>query len=191
MAEKLHEQQSPEQQATPEQRREDERRAERLREDAERRAEQAGDDQPERLEKSRHEVERVAEKQEKPAVEASAERAETRPDVASKRERAAAYDEHMDTARSHMKPAGRAFSKVIHNRAVESVSEATGKTVARPNAILAGSFTAFVVVLGVFLVARYYGYPLSGSETIIAFAGGWVVGVLFDYLRVMVTGRHQ
>src|SRR5690606_6283914 len=104
--------------------------------------------------------------------------------------RAQAYDSIMTDARSHMTPAGRSFSKVIHNPVVESTSNVVGATIARPNAILAGSFMAFIVVLGVFLVARYYGYPLSGSESIVAFAGGWMLGIVFDYLRTMISGRH-
>ena len=191
MVERQHTREHEQREQTPEQLRDNENNVERLRKNAERNAERSKENNAEKLEQSRQDVERVAEKQQKTAVESAPERVDTRPDVATRSERKQAYDAHMDQARSHMKPAGRTFSKVIHNRAVETASDITGKTVARPNAILAGSFTAFVMVLGVFLVARHYGYPLSGSESIIAFAAGWVLGVLFDYLRVMITGRHQ
>jgi hypothetical protein len=33
------------------------------------------------------------------------------------------------------------------------------------------------------------GYPLSGFETIGAFALGWMLGIVFDFFKVMVTGR--
>ncbi len=114
---------------------------------------------------------------------------ERNPAPRSKAERKKAYDKVMNEARSHMSGPSKAFSKVIHNEVVEAVSEATGKTIARPNAILGGSLTAFIVVTVVYIVARHYGYPLSGTETIIAFAGGWVLGILFDYMRVMITGK--
>lgn len=107
---------------------------------------------------------------------------------ATKREQAKAFDHVMDEARSHMSPAERTFSKVIHNPAVEKTSEVLGKTIARPNAILSGSITAFAMVLLFFLVARYYGYPLSGAETIFAFIIGWVLGTVYDFLRAMITG---
>ena len=190
MAERQPTHERREHEQSPEQRREDEANAERLRNAAEREAAKA-ERSPDDLKESRHEVERVAGTQEETVVETAPERPEQRPEVATKQTRHQAYDTHMSEARSHMKPVSRTFSKVIHNRAVETVSDAAGKTVARPNAVLAGSFTAFVLVLGVFLVARHYGYPLSGSETIVAFAAGWVLGILFDYLRVMITGRHQ
>ncbi len=110
---------------------------------------------------------------------------------ATKREQAKAFDNVMDEARSHMSPAERTFSKVIHNPAVEKMSEVLGKTVARPNAILSGSITAFAMVLLFFLVARYYGYPLSGAETIFAFIIGWVLGTVYDFLRTMITGGRS
>lgn len=107
---------------------------------------------------------------------------------ATKRQQNEAFTRVMDDARSHMSPAARTFSKVIHNPVVEKTSEVAGSTIARPNAILSGSIGAFIVVLGVLLVARHYGYPLSGAETIVAFAAGWVVGIIYDFLRAMITG---
>lgn len=108
----------------------------------------------------------------------------------SKKERRDAYDDVMNETRSHLTPASRAFSKFIHTPAVERSSDAVGATLARPNAILAGSLSAFIVVLVVYLVARYYGYPLSGTEAIASFVFGWIIGVVFDFFRVMITGKH-
>ena len=102
----------------------------------------------------------------------------------------ASYKKTMKETQAHMKPAERSFSKVIHNPAVEKTSEVVGSTVARPNAILVGSLTAFLFTLGLYVIAKYYGYPLKGSETIAAFVLGWAVGLLFDYLRVMITGKR-
>lgn len=109
----------------------------------------------------------------------------------SKKERNDAYDGVMNEARSHMSPASRTFSKIIHNPGVERGSEIIGATAARPNAILAGSFSAFIIVLAVYLIARYYGYPLSGTEAIASFAFGWILGVVFDFMRVMITGKKS
>lgn len=100
-------------------------------------------------------------------------------------EKRTTYKRTMKHIRSEMNPAARTFSKVIHAPAVEKTSEAVGSTVARPNAILAGSFSAFVVVTGVYLIARHYGYPLSGFETIGAFVVGWILGLIYDYARLM------
>lgn len=109
--------------------------------------------------------------------------------VISKKDKAASFKKHMQHVQQELPPIQRAFSKLIHNLVVEKTSEVVGSTVARPNAILAGAVVAFFAVLAVYLVAKNLGYVLSGFETIAAFAVGWTLGVLYDYLRVMITGK--
>jgi len=108
---------------------------------------------------------------------------------ASKKQRQASYQRTMRQIQSEMSGAERTFSKIIHNRAIEKTSDVIGSTVARPNAILSGSVCATFLTLAVFLVARYYGYPLSGFESIGAFIAGWVIGVLYDYFQILFTGK--
>lgn len=158
-------------------------------------AEKAGIENAEKTEaKARHEaLEQAvsieagsAEKKGKKATSAPAQR---RHGVVSKKQKAAAYKKHMKALQSELPPTQRAFSKVIHNPVVEKTSEVVGATVARPNAILAGAIVAFFAVLAVYLVAKHFGYALSGFETIGAFIVGWVIGCLYDFFRVMITGK--
>lgn len=114
--------------------------------------------------------------------------AERRKDTPSKSERNKAYERLMTDARADMSPVSRSFSTFIHSPIVEKTSDVVGATAARPNALLAGSMMAFFLTLGVYLVARHFGYPLSGFETIAAFIFGWMIGILFDYFRAMATG---
>lgn len=107
----------------------------------------------------------------------------------SKKEKDASFKKHMKQVQAEMSAPERTFSKVIHNKAIEKTSEVVGATVARPNAILSGAVVAFILVLAVYLLAKHLGYVLSGFETIGAFIVGWGIGVLYDYLRVMVTGK--
>jgi hypothetical protein len=107
----------------------------------------------------------------------------------SKKQKEASFKRQMKEIQADQPPVSRAFSKVIHNKAVEKTSDIVGATVARPNAILAGAVTAFVLTLAVYTIAKIYGYPLSGFETIAAFIIGWIGGIVFDYLRVVVTGK--
>ena len=115
--------------------------------------------------------------------------AERRTGPISKEEREASYKATMNEIQTHMSPTSRAFSKIIHNKAVEKTSEAIGNTVARPNAILAGSLCAFVLTLGVYLLAKNIGHELSGFETIGAFILGWIIGIGYDFIKTMITGR--
>lgn len=115
--------------------------------------------------------------------------AERRRGPISKHERDASFTATMTEIRTHMSAPSRTFSKVIHNKGVERVSETAGTTIARPNAILSGAVAAFVVTLGVYLIAKNYGYPLSGFESIGAFVLGWILGLVYDFLKIMITGR--
>jgi uncharacterized membrane protein AbrB (regulator of aidB expression) len=88
-----------------------------------------------------------------------------------------------------MNPAERAFSKVIHNPVIEATSEAAGKTVARPAALLAGSLAALILTTVVYVTAKYYGYALSGFEWIATFILGWAIGLIIDWIRVEILGQ--
>ncbi len=126
---------------------------------------------------------------EKKRKEPSASPAQRRHGVVGKKERDKSYKQHLKTIQSDMPATQRGFSKFIHNPVVDRVSEAAGNTVARPNSILAGAVVAFFAVLAVYLIAKHYGYVLSGFETIGAFIAGWVIGTLYDFFRVMITGK--
>lgn len=143
------------------------------------------------VEKLKEAAEKAAEL-EKKAPEKQAAPLERRRDTpAQRRAKAkASYKKTMKETQAQLSAPSRAFSKTIHNPVVERTSEVVGSTVARPNAILAGSLSAFVLTLAIYLVAKYYGYPLSGFETIAAFILGWAIGLLIDYLRVMITGKR-
>jgi hypothetical protein len=109
----------------------------------------------------------------------------------NKKELDATYNRTMKQVQSELSTPSRAFSKVIHAKAVEKTSDALESTVARPNAMLAGAVGAFIITLVIYLITKNYGYRLSGFETIGGFILGWVIGLLFDFFRVMVTGKKS
>ncbi len=107
----------------------------------------------------------------------------------SKKQKEVSFKRQMKEVQAELSPAKRTFSKVIHNKTVEKASDVVGSTVARPNAILAGSVFAFIITLVVYVIAKNIGYQLSGFETIGAFIVGWAIGIVYDYLRLIVTGK--
>lgn len=109
----------------------------------------------------------------------------------TRRHRDQSFKKQMDSIQPHLSRNERAFSKVIHNKAIETASDTLGSTVARPNALLAGSVAAFIIVTAVYLVAKNYGYQLSGFETIAAFVIGWILGLIFDYARLLIRGKSK
>ena len=144
----------------------------------------------EKVESARHETEAAFSK------EAGSERQGHEPSGFSRaikrvtaQEKVAAYKETMTHIRQEMSSPARAFSKFIHNKAVDRVSERLASTVARPNAILSGAVAAFLFSLATLMIAKHYGYRLSGFEAIGAFVAGWLIGILYDFFKVMITGK--
>ncbi|MCA9339861.1 MAG: hypothetical protein KDA17_03020 [Candidatus Saccharibacteria bacterium] len=161
---------------------------ERLRENRERAAEKGHENA---AEAARHEaleqasrVERESRSHEK-REESPAERR----GPASKRERDASYDRTMREVRSQMSAPSRVFSSVIHNPVVEKISDVVGGTIARPNAIASGALFAFGFTLAIYLIAHFNGYPLSGTESIASFVVGWLIGLVYDYFKLLITGK--
>ena len=90
------------------------------------------------------------------------------------------YQHTMSSLQRQLKPMSRSFSKVIHNPVVETVSEAAGKTVARPSVTLGATTTAVLVGGTLYIVARAYGYQLGGAELILCLIVGGAFGLLIE-----------
>jgi len=97
----------------------------------------------------------------------------------------------MKHVQSELPASSRMYSNIIHNKVIEKMSDIVGNTIARPNAILLGAVVAFVLTLLTYTVAKTIGYALSGFETIAAFIIGWLIGIIYDYLRVLITGTKS
>ena len=164
---------------------------ERLRDDRERAVDRLKKTEESKAEKARENIDKAIETKDREKTtetEAATERQPKR-QFRTKKTLDASFKTQMKDARREMSAPSRAFSKLIHNKAVEKTSEAIGSTVARPNAILSGSIAAFALTAGLYFWAKYVGYPLSGFETIGAFIIGWLVGMIIDFTRIMFTGK--
>lgn len=106
-----------------------------------------------------------------------------RKNIPSKKQLQTSFDKQLNDIQAQMPVMNRLLSKIIHNPAVEGLIDFISKTLARPNALLFGSISAFIGVGGTYLVAIYYGYELSGLETLVAFIIGWFIGILYDLLK--------
>lgn len=88
--------------------------------------------------------------------------------------------------------ADRAFSKVVHQPAVEAVSNAAEATVARPYGLLVGGIFSLISSIGVLYICRHYGYEYNFLVGLAAFGGGFIVGIvgegLFKLSRLL---RHK
>ncbi len=117
--------------------------------------------------------------------------AERRSGPINKKQLNSSFKTQMKFVEAEMNPSERVFSKFIHSKPVEKTSEVLGATVARPNALLSGSIAAFIGVTILYFVSKYYGFQLSGFETIGTFILGWIIGVLYDYVSLLVKGHNK
>ncbi len=111
--------------------------------------------------------------------------------ASSKTARDKAYKQTMGMVQSQLSPVERTFSKIVHYPPIDKASDVIGKTIARPSSLLAGAVSAFVVVTGLYLIAKFAGFSLQGSETIIAFAVGWIIGLVFDGFRALFFAKRR
>lgn len=140
------------------------------------------------VETSKQEALEAAQKTEKKQASPAERRKERK--INTKASQKAEFNKIMKHSRANMSAPSKAFSKFIHVEPIEKASEAIGTTIARPNAILSGSVCALVLTGGLYLWAQHSGYPLSGFESIGAFFIGWLIGIIFDFTRIMVTGKR-
>ena len=92
------------------------------------------------------------------------------------------YKRTLQSVRKDLKPTERVLSKVIHNQTVDTVSEAAGKTIARPSGFLTGAIFAFVGSSIYLWVTKHYGYQYNFLFFAMLFAAGFVIGLLVELM---------
>lgn len=82
--------------------------------------------------------------------------------------------------RKQLSAPNRALSKVVHQPVVDAVSQATGKTIARPSGLLGGSIVAFVGSSVFLWMAKYYGFSYNYLLFAMLFVAGFALGMIIE-----------
>ncbi len=90
--------------------------------------------------------------------------------------------------RRHLSGPEKVFSKIIHQPAVDKVSRAGEKTIARPYGILAAGVTALLGSSILLLTAKHYGFRYNLSVFFILLATGYLGGT---FLEVLVRALNK
>ena len=90
------------------------------------------------------------------------------------------YKHTIRNVQTHLKPAERRFSKILHNDTIEAISELGASTVARPSAILGGGVVMVFGGLALLLTARYFGFTIPMSSLIALYIIGFVLLFIID-----------
>jgi Skp family chaperone for outer membrane proteins len=136
--------------------------------------------------KSLEDLQEKAEKAAKSRAETAIEQAENRASESalpvSKDFKNNAYQQSLRRAQRQMSPVPRQFSKFIHKRGVEAVSNVGAATVARPSGLLVGGLFSVISSLAILYICRHYGYEYNFFVGLVAFAVGFVLGVFIEGL---------
>ena len=160
-----------------------------LRHEKHEQAERAKQDQQSRLEKARQAAEQHAEHSKQVGVEDTKSQLSTF--GSHQLLKKDAYKQLLKRTQKKLSKPSRTFSKFIHKPTIESVSEITGKTLARPSGLLGGGVGAFIGSATLLFTARHYGFTYNYSLFILLFVGGFLAGVALEFLlRLIKPSKH-
>lgn len=78
------------------------------------------------------------------------------------------------------------LSKIVHGPIIDTVSEVSGKTVARPSGLAMGGAFSLVTSLFVLWASYFFGYEYNFLVGIMAFVGGFFVSLIIElFLKVL------
>lgn len=101
-----------------------------------------------------------------------------------------AYTQVLQKVRSRLSPAERTFSKVIHQPVIDAVSEISGKTLARPSAILGGGITALIGSGAILYMSKHYGFEYNFFVYILFLIVGFGAGITLEMLINGVRSKN-
>lgn len=156
---------------------------ERVRAHHEKAAEHARREQSElNLAKLREQAKSHAETATRQTVEKHADKTPSAPLGTQHALKADAYMQTLSRIQKRLNPRERTFSKVIHNKTVDTISNVGAVTVARPSGILGGSICAFIGSLVLYFMSRHYGFRYNYLMLFLLFVVGFAVGGLIELL---------
>lgn len=92
------------------------------------------------------------------------------------------YQKTVAEIQKSLSPSQQRFSKLVHQPAIEKVSEVGAKTIARPSGILGGALFALIGSSIVMYIARHIGFEVPNTIFILLFITGFAVGLLLELL---------
>ena len=98
---------------------------------------------------------------------------------------------NLNNARRAMNSPERVLSKVMHNKVVESVSDAASSTVARPSGILGGGIFALLGTSILLWTVKHYGYTFNYLMFLLLFVGGFAVGLIVEFVLHFLLRKKQ
>jgi translation elongation factor EF-G len=154
------------------------------------------EDLRENAEKNKEQIEHYAERANENALSAEKIRHKTsqehsqednEPAIINNELKEIAYQRILKRTRRHLPAYSKAMSKIIHQPAIDTVSEALSKSVGRPSGIIGGGLVALIGTSIYYYLTRQYGYNYNSfvflALMVAGFVLGWAVEVLYKLFK--------
>ena len=99
------------------------------------------------------------------------------------------YKNLLAQARKQLPAASRQFSKVIHQKNIEALSNVGAQTVARPSGILGGGIGALLGSIVLLYYSKHYGFEYNYSFFLVMFIAGFIAGLTVELLVHFIRRR--
>lgn len=100
-----------------------------------------------------------------------------------------AYKRTIRKVQSRLPLPERIASRVIHQPVIDAVSNAAGKTVARPSGFFFGSLFALIGSSAFLYMTKHYGFRYNYAVLFILFVGGFALGLILELVVRVVLRR--
>jgi hypothetical protein len=92
------------------------------------------------------------------------------------------YQHLLMSVRQKLPKSSRSFSRIIHQKNIEAISEVGAKTVARPSGLLGGGLGALIGSIVLLRYSSYYGFEYNYSFILFTFLGGFSIGLIIEII---------
>lgn len=99
------------------------------------------------------------------------------------------YKNLLAQTRSQLPAVSRQFSKVIHQKNIEALSNVSAQTVARPSGLLGGGIGALIGSITLLYYSKHYGFTYNYAFFFVMFLAGFAVGLLIEVLVRLLRRR--
>jgi hypothetical protein len=99
------------------------------------------------------------------------------------------YKSLLKQTQSRLPKASRQFSKIVHQKNIEAISNVGAQTIARPSGLLGGGIGALVGSITLLYTSKHYGFRYNYAFFLVTFLAGFLVGLVVEVLARLVKRR--
>ncbi len=102
-----------------------------------------------------------------------------------------AYKQTLRRIQTKLRGSEKVLSRIMHQPAVEKLSNAGANTVARPSGILGGGFVTLLGSSILLYLTKYYGFEYNLTVFFILFSAGFMAGIILEGLIKLVRRKRS